>query len=278
MTPENSTTSTNQTPRFSRIAVAIITLAACIVAGYYFYYLGTHPARPVAAWRAGHNGTLMNGLEFADGNTESCFKFNGINSYLLADATSSLNVGLGSGLTFEGWINPATLDHEELIYEFESNLATFNGGDTGINCSLHPERPGELDFNLVGTDRTSHELDSPLHAIITHAWQHIAVTYDRASGLAVLYINGVSVKAINFGTFTPETSLSHLVIGARTTFNSVANPGDAFSRMMEGLNFYNRALSPAEIQATYNDAPRDVKLHNQSKSNNQKVTPLLHLT
>lgn len=258
MINENSTTDTNQPPCFSRTALAILTFAAGLAAGCAGF--GTHPARPVAAWRAGNNGTLMNGLEFAGGKADSCFTFNGVNSYLLVNAPSSLNVGLGSGLTFEGWINPTTLSHEELIYEFESALGTFNGGDTGINCSLHPERPGELDFNLLGTDRTSHEIDSPLHAIVTDAWQHIAVTYDRASGMAVLYLNGVRVRAINFGSFTPETSLPHLVIGARTTFNSVANPGDAFSGRMDELNFYNRALSPAEIKASYNHAPPGVKV------------------
>ena len=202
----------------------------------------------------------MNGLGFADEKTKSCFNFNGINSYLIVNAPASLNVGLGSGLTFEGWIRPETLAHEELIYEFESNLGTFNGDDTGINCSLHPERPGELDFNLVGTDRISHEVDSPRNRIVTDAWQHIAITYDRASGRAALYINGVSVTTTNIGNFTPETSLSHLVIGARTTFNSVANPGDAFLGKMDALDFYNRELSPAEIKAIYNAPPSDVKL------------------
>jgi len=258
MTKEHSAAATNPSPRFFRASFAIITLAAGLVAGCSIF--GNHSAKPVASWQAGNNGTLMNGLEFADGKAGSCFQFNGRNSYLLVNAPASLNVGLGGGLTFAGWINPTTLSHEELIYEFESNLGTFNGGDTGINCSLHPERPGELDFNLVDTGRTSHEIDSPLNAIVTHAWQHIAVTYDRASGMAVLYLNGVSVKAINFGSFTPETSLSHLVIGARTTFNSVANPGDAFSGMMAELNFYDRALSPAEIKTIYHHAPRGVKL------------------
>jgi len=258
MADENSTPDTPPAPRVSPRALAIIALAACIATGCAAF--GKHPARPVAAWQAGNDGKLMNGLAFADGETKSCFKFNGRHSYLLVDAPASLNVGLGSGLTFAGWINPATLSHEELIYEFESNLGTFNGGDTGINCSLHPERPGELDFNLVGADRISHEIDSPLNLIVTNAWQHIAITYDRASGMAVMYVNGVSITAIRFGSFTPETSLAHLVIGARTTFNSVARPGDAFLGLMDELSFYNRALSPAEIMAIYHDAPRGVRL------------------
>ena len=200
----------------------------------------------------GNNGTLINGTSFAPGEVGNAFDFNGINNYILVNTMPDLNVGTGEGLTFEGWIYLTTLDHEQLIFEFESNLGTFNGNDTGINCAVHPDRPGALYSNLVGTDRTSHELISPLNEIVPNVWQHIAITYDKASGMAALYLNGVPITVANFGSFTPETSLSHLVMGARTTFNSVSNPGDAVSGMMDELSFYSRALSPAEIMAIYN--------------------------
>ena len=252
------------------IVFVVMALVICVIAAWSMFgkRVEKSPAGLVASWQAenngadpigGNNAISMNILEIANGGAGGGFNFNGINSYLLVKTTSTLNVGLGSGLTFEGWINPTTLSHEELIYEFENNLGTFNGDDTGINCSLHPERPGELDFNLVGTDRTSHEIDSPLNTIVTNAWQHIAITYDKASGRTALYVNGTIVTLTNFGSFTPETSLPHLVIGARTTFNSVANPGDGFLGMMDKLSFYNRALTPAEIKTIYNDDPRSVK-------------------
>ena len=262
--------------KITSVAVIAIILAVGLVATCFFHAGNSKPAGLVATWRAenngadpigGNNGTAMNGLGFAKGEMGRGFNFNGANSFLLVNTTSNLNVGLGSGLTFEGWINPATLSHEVLIYEFENNLGTFNGGDTGINCGLHPERPGELDFNLVGTDRISHEIVSPLNTIVTNAWQHIAITYDKASGTTALYVNGAIVTLTNFGSFTPETSLPHLVIGARTTFNSVANPGDGFSGMMDKLSFYNRALTPAEIKTIYNDNPRGTKLRSKLVQN-----------
>ena len=258
---------------FLGMAIVVITLVVCVVAAWSLFgkRVEKNPAGLVASWRADNNGTdpiggngasLMNGLEIANGEAESGFSFNGIHSYLLVNTTSNLNVGLGSGLTFEGWIKPETLAHEELIYEFESNLGTFNGGDTGINCALHPDAPGALYFNLVSADRISHEIISPLNAIVTKAWQHIAITYDKVSGIATIYINGTRVTTTNFGSFTPETSLSHLVMGARTTFNSVANPGDAFLGMMDKLSFYNRALTPAEIRSLAAGTPGGTKRRN----------------
>jgi hypothetical protein len=200
----------------------------------------------------GNNGTLENGLGFGAGEVGGAFNFNGHNNYILVNTTPDLNVGVGVGLTFEGWIYPRSLASEELIFEFESNLGTYNGNDTGINCSLHPDKPGALYSNLVGVDRTSHELVSPYNLIVPNAWQHIAITYDKASGIASLYLNGSAVLVTNIGSFTPETSLSHLVIGARTTFNSVTSPGDGVNGLMDELSFYSRALSSDEIVAIYN--------------------------
>ena len=70
--------------------------------------------------------------------------------------------------------------------------------------------------------------------------------------MAAFYLNGVMVASTNLGSFTPQTSFANLLIGARTTFNSVANPSDRFSGGLDELGLYNRALSPAEIQSIYN--------------------------
>ena len=100
-------------------------------------------------------------------------------------------------------------------------------------------------------DGTAHVLLSPLNLIVSNTWQHIAITYDQASGQAALYVDSRSHGA-NFGSFTPQTSFTNLVIGARTTFNSVSYPGDAVWGMMDELCFYSRALSSNEVVAIYN--------------------------
>src|SRR5262249_17448689 len=78
-------------------------------------------------------------------------------------------------------------------------------------------------------------------------FQHVAVTYDKPTGVATLYYNGAAVTITNLGSFTAQTS-TNLYIGERP-------PGDVNSGVFHGrideLSLYQRALSPAEIHAIY---------------------------
>ena len=222
------------------------------------------PAGLVAWWAAennaldrvgGNNGTLMNGAGFASGEVGSAFNLNGVNQFVLANSAtpSSLNVGLGSGFTMEGWINPTTLLHGGFpLFEYERSLGTSSGADVGVFIYANVTYgAGDFLFNIVDTSGNIHPYYSSPGLIVAGAWQHIALTYDKASGVAALYVNGLAVGQTNFGSFTPQTSFTNLLIGARTTFGSVANPPDRMAGEMDEMSLYNRALSASEIQAIY---------------------------
>ena len=78
------------------------------------------------------------------------------------------------------------------------------------------------------------------------------MTYDKASSLLVIYVNGQPVAQANYGGFTPQTSFTNLVIGARTYLGSASAPSDKFAGSMDEVTFYNTALCPATIAAIYN--------------------------
>ena len=84
------------------------------------------------------------------------------------------------------------------------------------------------------------------------SWQHIALSYDKTSGQAAIYLNGSVVVQTNLGVFTPQTSFTNFLIGARTTFGSALSPNDKFSGEMDEMSVYSRALASNEIQAIYN--------------------------
>ena len=96
-------------------------------------------------------------------------------------------------------------------------------------------------------------LNSPAGLILSGKWQHVALSYDKASGNAAIYLNGVQVAQSNLGSFTPQTSFGNLLLGAKTTYNSEANPGNAYSGGLDELGIYNRALSAAEVQGIYTE-------------------------
>jgi hypothetical protein len=138
-----------------------------------------------------------------------------------------------------------------IIVENERDLGTYNGGDVGLDFAIHPT--SDLIANLVDDTpaHDSHLIATPPNLLVARVRQQVALTYDKASGLAAIYINGTAAAQTNLGSFTPQTSFPYWLLGGRTTYGSVEHPRAAFSGEMDGIGLFNRALSAAEIQAIY---------------------------
>ena len=243
-----------------------------------FYYRGPGIA---GWWRAennsandsinGNNGTLMNGTGFAGGEVGTAFNLNGANNYVVAKpaSPSNLDVGAGSGFTLEGWINPTGFSVNKILFEYERALGTADSADIGILMLIQSASlSGSLYINIIDNTPThdSHQLATSANQVVTGVWQHVAATYDKASGLADLYINGVMMAQANLGSLTPQTSFTNLLLGARTTYFSTASPGNVFSGKMDEMSVYGRALSASEILAI------------SSATNAGKYDPAVYLT
>ncbi len=216
----------------------------------------TPPSGLVSWWRAEGNandsygtnqGIVQGNVTYAPGEAGQGFALNGSNSYVRIPASVSLNVGAGSGLTFEAWINPFNLNFQ--------TVAEWNNGVGGIGAHLQISASssgsgpaGNLYANLVDTSGFNHLISSAAGVITTNQFQHVAVTYDYATGQAALYCNGVLVQGQNLGPFTPQTSLD-FYLGARP---SGYGAGNDFPGVLDEASVYSRALSPSEVQAIYN--------------------------
>jgi hypothetical protein len=193
----------------------------------------------------GNNGTLVGGVTYTIGEVGQAFDLDGTSGYVVAPASASLNVGVSSGLTVEGWIDPASTSTEQPIVEW--NNGTNLGAHFWISApSPFGPGPGCLYANLIDTTGGLHYFASPAGLITANTFQHVALTYDTNSGLAVLYINGASVAQQNLGVFTPQTSYN-VYLGYR--------PGGApityWDGLLDEIRIYNRALSSNEIAAIY---------------------------
>ena len=220
------------------------------------------PSGAIAWWRAesnyldsvgGNNGTAENGLGFAPGEVGSAFNVSN-GQYLVVNPASpaSLDAGQAAGFTFEEWIKPVTVSAEELLFEYERVLGTDAGTDTGIGFAIHTTSSGGILYaNLVDTNFVPHEFASPANLLAAGVWQHVALTYDKTSGAAAIYLNGASVAVTNIGSITLHTSFTNLLLGARTTFNSVSSPGARYRGLIDESALYNRALASNEIAAIY---------------------------
>ena len=209
------------------------------------------PSGLVSWWRAegnaldavgGNDGTFSN-ASFSPGQVGQAFSFAGLGNYVRVPASSTLDVGSSSGLTIEAWINPADLTTQGPIVEW-----ALNGAYAVMFYANAPDSAGRLYACVVSVGGAENKIQTTTGVLSANTYQHVALTYDKVSGLARLFRNGVIVQESNLGTFTPRTS-SDLYIGYRPA-GSPYGPL-SFLGQMDEVSLYNRAFSTNEIQAIY---------------------------
>ena len=187
-------------------------------------------------------------MAFVAGKIDDAFSFNTADADVRIPASPSLNVGTGGGFTLEAWINPADTTARGPIFEWNDGVTGW-GAHWWIDPGQSGGSPaGLLYANIVDSGGGWHQFNSSPGAVINNVFQHVALTYDKSSGVATMYRNGAVVGQANLGSFTPHTS-SDLYLGRRV----IGAPGDTatFAGSMDDAALYSRALSQSEIQAIY---------------------------
>jgi len=245
------------------VLALVLVLALLGVGGWYGYskfklhsQRGHYPPGLVALWSGvgnandtigGNNGTLMNGTGFAAGKVGQAFHFPGSNAYVEVPASASLNVGTNNGFTLAGWVNPSQVATQMPIAEWNNNTGVNGiGAMLWLSVGITSRGSGNICANIGDTRGLSHLFYSADGLMTINNFQHVALTYDKSTGIAVLYRNGVAVQTQSLGDFTPQTSYP-LYFGIRRSDLS----GGSFQGEIDELSLYNRALSADEIQKIY---------------------------
>jgi hypothetical protein len=200
----------------------------------------------VAAWSGdgtdavGNNTATMTDVAVAGGKVGRAFSFNGKSSWIRMPASPSLDIGAGDGFTIECWVKPNAFD-------VDVSGAPIIEWDSATTDGLQLWSGGMIFANLKDIHNVAHNLAVPI-TLNTNEFQHVALTYDKSSGDACFYYNGLLLTNVNFGGITPQTTYP-VNIGRRTG-QPIGN-GDTFGGLIDGLCLYNRALSAAEIQRIY---------------------------
>jgi PKD repeat protein len=216
--------------------------AQCVppASGLVGWWPGDGDARDLAL---ANTGVIEDGVTFVPGMVGSAFSLNGGAADVAVPSTTALNV---SSFTMSAWVFPLDLGTARPILEYSTPTGSFGVHMwENLNSSVQVS-PGSLYANIVDTGGGSHIMATGAFGGATlqlKQWTHVALTYDRATGVARMFVNGAFAATSNLGVFTPRTALP-LYIGARPTSTH-------FLGNIDEPQVYNRALSASEIQAIY---------------------------
>jgi hypothetical protein len=196
----------------------------------------------------GNDGMVLPGVAFVGGEVGQAFLLNNTNAYVNVPASPTLNVGTGRGFTLEAWIYPTNVSSHHPIFEWNQG---FVGGNLGAHLWID-QASGALFANIVDTGGGSHYVTSAANIVVTNEFQHVALTYDRASGVAALYLNGSNVLQQTMGSFIPQTSYNFYIGKRPSDGPSDGTYGSFFGGIIDEPSVYSRALSSNEIAAIFN--------------------------
>jgi len=199
----------------------------------------------------GSNHATLTDIAFTEGKVGRAFSLNGFSSYLRIPYHPSLNVGGGEGLTISVWIQPSNIAGLHPIWQWTMPGPTLYG--VTLRIAHQPGDRGVIYGDFIDADGSLHELTSLPGMVVNGRFQHVALTYDKSSGQALLYLNGVVVAQTRWNSPVPFSSITGDVwIGRRDPTGDYQGSwtyNRFFAGLLDELAIYNRALSAAEIQA-----------------------------
>jgi hypothetical protein len=190
----------------------------------------------------GNHGTVSGATLTNDrfGATNKAYLFDGVNDFIKINPSPSLDIK--HGLTLAAWFkaDAANLSGQTQI--------TWRGDPQGgyDPYSLCFTNNGYFGFRRdVSPGNTMNQILSPATAVNLNVWHHLAGTYDSATGVMKLYLDGVlKTQQTLPGTATYPTSTFWNMIGG------VDNGyGQNFKGILDDVRIYRRALSVNEIMS-----------------------------
>jgi len=210
------------------------------------------PSGLVSWWRAendandsvgNHNGTLFNGVGFAGGEVGQAFSFNGNNQAVVIPYSPSL---VSTQYSMEAWVKPTsqvtTEDGQEVIFgeSYGFGQLVVRPGTTGVQVVFLFGNGGGGWYEVDGT------ADIPIGQ-----FTHVIGTWDGTT--LKLYINGVLNNTSTPGA-APVSSGCPFYIGGfySPDDDECWTVSQFFVGLIDEVSYYNRPLTPAEVQALYN--------------------------
>jgi CubicO group peptidase (beta-lactamase class C family) len=182
-----------------------------------------------------NSGILQNGVTYGPGEVGQAFFFDGVSGYMSVNGSGYLT----GARTIEAWVFPHS--HQGYGMPIATTGVPWQGDMFGIASGSGIDGTGAIYIDHWGGAQGLH---SALH-LATNTWNHVAFTYDGTT--VRFYVNGVMSAPITQSLY--DFDLSTLTIGCNLIGGSTTQL--SFDGGIDEFRFYNRALTPWEIQAIY---------------------------
>ena len=178
---------------FGQVELPVNSIRRLIVTGTAFE---KHSPGLVALWSgdnrgkdsAGTNDLTWTDISYANGKIGQAFVLNGDSTCAEIPSNPTLDVGRGDGLTLSAWIKPSDVSGFHPIMEWNTGTSA-PGTIIGVQLWIgqYPNSEGVLSANFVSPSGDYIQVPSYPNALAADSWQHVAVTYDKRSGIISLY-------------------------------------------------------------------------------------------
>jgi hypothetical protein len=201
-----------------------------------------------------HNGSLINNPTWTGGKFGQAVNFNGTTNYISIADHADFTLDPAQNYTWSAWVKnnnfnqwstvwSQTIDGYNFFYFYAHTTTDPDGGPVTNGVSVY------WWINGGGAKLGVHSSNNVLTA---GQWSHIAVTYNASqpqNNRFTIYVNGVDVTVrtdvSSVGTITTINPTS-VRIGSNQPF------GEYINGALDEMRYYNRLLSPAEIQSDMN--------------------------
>lgn len=191
---------------------------------------------------AGDDAQLID-VTFADGIDGQAFSFNGVSSEIKIPASAAVDLGAHEGFTLMAWIKPMDVSGIHPIFQWLVN-ETWDGDALSMWMGMQPDENGVLRAFMADGGGF---VVSQQGVLVPGVFQHIAFTYDKASGNATLYVNGVTVAQRTMTAGISNRTKGDLWVGRSDVRPGNWSTGRTYSGLVDDIAIFDRVLTESEI-------------------------------
>jgi glucose/arabinose dehydrogenase len=199
-----------------------------------------------------HNGTLTNSPAWTAGKYGQGINFNGTTNYMSFADHADFTLDPTQNYTWSSWVNNNNFNQWGTVWgqTIDVNNYFYYYAHSSSDAEAGPVTNGVSVYWYNGTNKLV--IHSNNNVLTAGQWSHIAITYQGSLAQAsrfTIYVNGVDVTN---RTDVVSTGTLAAINPTNTRIGQNQPWGDYLNATIDEVRYYNRLLTPAEIQSDMN--------------------------